>query len=122
MVTGPNYRDWITSEFPLLDPEWNQNGESADTNPTDTDRIDEEVKSPCKERASVDTERDILTLNENVDTNKNAIAVLEGSVLKVLQAITIQREINEEMNKKLTEKLHALEKKYDDKLILYKDE
>ena len=70
----------------------------------------------------MDIEQDIVTLNENIDSNKKAVVVLKGSVVKVLQAMSVRREIEEERDKNLKASLAALEKKYDDKLSLYEKE
>ena len=72
------------------------------------------------EKELSELEKDVLTLNENVESNRNANAILESSVLKLAQTLSIRNAIDEEKQKKLDEKLKALEQRYDDKLTLYK--
>ena len=117
MVTGTNYRDWITSEFPLMDTEEALLGIN-EPNPK---------LLPPKEPLSAvhissDVEADLIAVNENVEANKFAIGTLEHTILKLLQAISVRNEIDGEKAKRHQDDLLALQKKYDDKLTIYQQE
>ena len=115
MVTGTNYLDWIATEFPAMNPEV----ENPTANQNHAETPGKATKDVRAEKELSELEKDILAMNENIESNRNANAILESSVLKLAQTLSIRNAIDEEKQKKLDEKFKELEKKYDDKLTLY---
>ena len=95
---GNDYMKWVETQFQLL------TDISSDVK-TSNNAIIPEIPEVCDQvKADQDVEKELTAIGENVATNKHALSTLEGSIIKLLQAIEIRKEIEDAYKKDMAVK------------------